>query len=144
MHRRFTLRLCLHAVLLVAAVSVLLAGCHKKPEKHVKRYQRLPGKAVPAFMKGSVMEYADLQNLDVFPVSGYGLVANLDSTGDCTAPTAVREYMTKEMQKHRFGSESLPGTSDVTPSRILRDPRFAIVRVDGMLPPGIRRGQHFD
>lgn len=147
MHLRFTHRLCV--VLLVVATAapamVALSGCYKKkPEKQVKRYQKLPDKEVPAYMKGSVMEYADLQNVEAFPVSGYGLIANLDSTGDSTAPTAVREYMTKEMQKHRFGSESIPGMSDVTPSLVLRDPRFAIVRVDGYLPPGIRKGQHFE
>ena len=133
---------CLAAAIVAPLLSV---GCiTMKPEKVVPTYAELPEKQVPTFLKGTVIAVADLGNTEPAPVSGYGLVANLDGTGDSTAPNAVRDYMEKEMLKHRFGSETLPGMSDVTPQRILRDPRFAIVRVDGFLPPGIRRGEHFD
>jgi hypothetical protein len=33
---------------------------------------------------------------------------------------------------------------ELTPSRILADPRFAIVKVEGLLPPGVRKRQTFD
>lgn len=146
MHHRFVQRLCVVVTAAAVAAPVLttVSGCTKQPEKKVTRYQPLPEKEVAGFMRGSVMEFADIQNLEAFPVSSYGLVANLNGTGNSTAPSAVRQYMTKEMQKHRFGSESIRGLANVTPAMVLRDPRFAIVRVDGYLPPGIRKGQHFD
>jgi hypothetical protein len=36
------------------------------------------------------------------------------------------------------------GLEDITPERVLRDPRFAIVRVEGLIPPGARPLDRFD
>lgn len=125
----------------------LVFGCTdeaaKKP-KPVMRYPTLPKKMVPSFMHGTVWERVDVGNTDPYPVSGYGLVVNLDNTGDSTAPTAVRQYMRKEMTKRGFGSKAMPGYEYMPPDRVLRDKRVAIVTVTGLLPPGIRKGQSFD
>src|SRR5207253_5509509 len=77
-------------------------------------------------------------------VSGFGLVSNLDGTGNSDAPSTVRDYIIKEMGKHKWGSKLVTGAPVPSPEEALRDSRNAIVRVDGYLPPGIRQGQTFD
>src|SRR5439155_22467212 len=86
----------------------VIVGCGAQaPPKAVTRYESLGPKKVPEFLQGTVLERADLLNTEPFGVSAYGLVANLRNTGDCQAPTAVREYMIRQMVKHQFGQRSL-------------------------------------
>jgi hypothetical protein len=133
------------AVALWLAVGLVAQGCSsRKPPVAVSRYPTLPPKKVPDFLKDTIFEKTDLLNTEPFVVSGFGLVANLNGTGSSDVSNAVRDYMIKEMQKHKFGSDLLRGMKDVPPERVLRDPRFAIVRVDGYMPPGIREGETFD
>ncbi len=106
-------------------------------------YPTLPPKNVPVVFKNSLLERCDLSNTDMFQVSGYGLVVNLAGTGDSQAPNLVRNYIVELMVKHKWGS-SLSGIAMPTPEQALRDPRVAIVQVDGLLPPGVRQGQPFD
>jgi flagellar basal body P-ring protein FlgI len=127
----------------------MVAGCSslapKKPVERPKLYDKLEAKTgVPAFMSRSIWEKVDVGNTDPFQVSGYGLVVNLDNTGDSTAPTAVKEYIIKLMLKHGYGSKLNPGWENQPPERVLRDKRVAIVQVVGMLPPGVRKGETFD
>ena len=96
------------------------------------------------FMHRTIWEKVDVGNTDPFQVSGYGLVVNLDNTGDSTAPVAVKEYMIKLMLKHGYGSKLNPLWQNQPPERVLRDKRVAIVQVVGMLPPGVRKGETFD
>lgn len=132
---------------LVAAGLLLPAGgcIRKKPPAPVTRYQPLPGKDVPPFLRGTIFERSDVIDLDPLVVSGFGLVVNLDETGDNTqVPTPVREYMVREMVKRGFGSKLMPGFERTMPEDVLRDPRTAIVRVDALVPPGARRGDFVD
>jgi hypothetical protein len=143
-HHRASRRLA--AIALAAALAV--AGCSSKPKVDSKvkiptRYTSLPAKKVPAVFKDTVYEKCDLINTEPFLVNGYGFVSNLSNTGSCEAPNAVREYMVKEMIKHKWDSR-LIGIRTPTPEEAMRDPRNAIVQVDGYLPPGIRKGQRFD
>lgn len=127
--------------------AALLPGCAQKPvpaEVTPPRYATLPPREVPAVLKGTILEIADLAEVQPRRVSGYGLVVNLEGTGDTTAPNAVREFMIKQMIKRGFGSQNLPGFEGVSPERVLRDPRVAIVRVDAFVPPGARKGQRMD
>ncbi|MGB7157504.1 MAG: flagellar basal body P-ring protein FlgI [Tepidisphaeraceae bacterium] len=125
---------------------MLASGCSRKVKNKapVSRYTALPEKKVPEFLKDTIFERTELANADPYLISGFGLVANLDGTGNSDAPNAVRDYMIKQMQQHRFGSAQQPGFQDIPPERVLRDPRFALVRVDGYLPPGVREGDYFD
>ena len=134
------------SLLLIAGVATSLSCSDSKKHKPVAiapRYSSLPAKKVPDVFKDSILEKCDLIRTEPFLVSGYGLVVNLNNTGDTKAPNAVREYIVKEMDKHKWGS-SLVGIKTPQPIEALRDPRLAIVQVDGYLPPGIRRGQRFD
>jgi hypothetical protein len=129
------------------ACAVLAIGCKPSPPppRPVARYQRMPLRKVPDFLDRSIMQQCDLAATDPLNISAYGLVAHLRDTGDSTAPTAVRTWMLDQMAKRGFGQQRT-GYSDpqYQPEAILNDPRFAIVRVDGYLPPGSRKGQTFD
>jgi hypothetical protein len=131
-----------------AGVLIGAGGCEepaKKPQP--PRYETLPPKNLPVFLKGTVLERMDHLNPEPLQVSNYGLVVNLPGTGDGTAPTKVREYIIKEMVKRGFGTmASKQGLEYLTPEKVLDNPRknVAIVRVDGFMPPGVRQGQTFD
>ncbi len=134
--------------ILVCALLVGVIGCGGKKkttrqELLSSHYQVLPPKQVPEYLKDTVLERCDLMNAQPFPVSGFGLVANLRGTGDTFAGTAVREYIRSTAIKRGFGSRQL-GFENMQPEEILKDPRFAIVRIDGFIPPGARKHQRFD
>ncbi|MCY2953433.1 MAG: flagellar basal body P-ring protein FlgI [Planctomycetota bacterium] len=109
------------------------------------RYANLgPKEKVPAFMKGTVYEVADVTNKDLYPVYGYGLVVGLANTGDNNGTSqALRNFMVDEMVRHGFGSQD-ERLRDMKPELMIRDPRCAIVEVYGFLPPGARAGQPMD
>ncbi|WP_428937042.1 flagellar basal body P-ring protein FlgI [Fontivita pretiosa] len=141
--RRVLIILC---ACLIVPIGLGCGGKKKKVDpagKLTSRYQSLPPKQVPAFLKDSIIERCDLSNIEPFPVSGFGLVANLHDTGDCFAGTAVREYIRTLAVKHGFGSK-VRGLDNIQPEDILRDPSFAIVRVDALIPPGARKYQRLD
>lgn len=127
----------------------LLSGCSGSRASKVKappltsRYHELPARDLPPFLKDTILDRCELQNVLPAPISGYGLVSNLRGTGNTYAGLAVREYIRKMMITHRFGSSQF-GFDNMQPEDILRDPRFAIVRVDGLIPPGARKHQRFD
>jgi hypothetical protein len=131
------------ACLVIAAVA---GGCgdnkKKKPTTLPSRYATLPPKKVPAVFKDSLLERCDLINTEPFLVSGYSVAVNVDG-GDGQAPNLVRQYIVNEMVKHKWGS-TLSGIRMPSPEQALRDPRVAIVQVDGYLAPGARKGQPFD
>src|SRR6476469_5112368 len=137
--------------LLLGAVATAGIGCGGKTttpaaEKQkvlVSRYQTLPPKQVPAFLKDSILERCDLGNVQPMVVSGFGLIANLRGTGDTFAGTAVREYIRKQMVRHGVGSK-VANTDNIQPEDILKDPRWSIVRVDALIPPGTKKYQQFD
>ncbi len=93
-----------------------------------------PAENLPDFMKGTIYELAVTMDTEPMLVSGYGLVANLRNTGDSTVPMVVREYILRDMLKR-----GIPRAEE-----ILNDKRVAIVQVEGVMPPGIRRGEQFD
>ncbi len=145
--RRFPRFFCRGWLGCVAMSLPLLGGCaeDKKPAPPPPKYESRPAKlGLPAFMHDTIWERVDVGNTEPFQVSAYGLVVNLDNTGDSTAPTAVKEYIKKEMVRHKYGSLLNPGYESQTPDRVLADKRVAIVQVVGQLPPGVRKGQTFD
>ncbi|HEV2687829.1 MAG TPA: flagellar basal body P-ring protein FlgI, partial [Bryobacteraceae bacterium] len=134
------------AALCTGLVSgAMMVGCNHDVKRPIikEKYPSLPAKIVPPYMHRTIYEEVDLGNTDPYPISSYGLVVGLSNTGDTTAPTAVREYMIKEMTKHGFGSRTI-GMERQSPEVVLRDRSVAIVQVVGMLPPGVRKYQNFD
>jgi hypothetical protein len=147
MHLRAHIALVRSAVV-VAVVGALVGGCTVPKEaspQPIAKYSILPPLAnLPEVFRNTVLEKAETQNLGPLRASNYSLVVNLDYTGDSTAPTPVRDYIIKEMAKRGFGSQNTPGMDALTPEKVLADKRVAIVRVDGYIPVGARKGQAFD
>jgi len=108
-------------------------------------YATLPPRTnLPAFMKGTIYEFADVENKEPYPVSGYGLVVGLSNTGDNSGtPLAVRNAIVDEMVRHGLGSTD-DRLKQYKPEAMLRDPQTAIVEVYALLPPGSRAGQNVD
>ncbi|HMO26999.1 MAG TPA: flagellar basal body P-ring protein FlgI, partial [Tepidisphaeraceae bacterium] len=137
----------LRPIALTLALTGVGVGCTKpaiQPNTIPPRYTALPAREVPDYLRGTILQIADLAETQPKLISGFGLVVNLEGTGDSAAPNPVREYMLKQMTKHGFGSTNLPGYERLSPDRVLRDPRTTIVRVDGFVPPGARRGDRID
>jgi hypothetical protein len=131
----------LRVVIGVAAGAVLLAGCGSAPApKIVNKYPSLPLRVVPPYLDETILQYTDMTGTEPFHVSGYGLVANLNGTGGSRAPTAVHDYISKEISRHMTGGE-LANAADEDPETLLRNRSFAIVRVDALVPPGARAGE---
>ncbi len=128
------------------AAALLPAGCSRTlpPRMVTSRYPQLPAKTVPDFLQGSILERVDLAHTDFARVSGYGLVVNTDGTGDGSAPNAIRQYIIKEMERKGYGMRDSAFNRTISPEQVLADPRNAIVRVDGFVPPGAHKGQRFD
>ena len=95
-------------------------------------------------MQGTIFERVNLMNTQPFAVSGYGLVGRLRGTGGQPGAQSVREYMIREMYKHGFGQKNVPDFANQQPEDVLADTHYAIVRVDGFIPPGARANQTFD
>jgi flagellar basal body P-ring protein FlgI len=124
-------------LLLGISALVLVAGCTEEPPKPTNRYPVLAPREVPAYLRDSILEYTDLTGTEPYPISGYGLVTHLHDTGGSRVPTPVRAFMTKELARHDFGSFASGWAS---PEQILARRDVAIVRVDGLIPPGARAG----
>jgi len=138
----------LRGALVAAATAALLTGCAKNdPPKIAKPpYPNIGLRSnLPSYLKDTVLERTDLSNTGPLAVSSYGLVVNLRYSGDSnTAPTAVREWMMKEMGRHGMGGHRIPGYEMMTPERALSDKRNSIVVVGAYIPPGARVGQRVD
>ncbi|GAB4189173.1 MAG: hypothetical protein Kow00105_03680 [Phycisphaeraceae bacterium] len=130
----------------VAGLLIGVAGCESSDG---------PGRAAgvapapvytgPAYLRGTIGSMVRLRPGTDQPllVSGYGLVVNLNGTGSTSAPPAIREALINQMKKFGLGSANLR-TQHMTPQRVLADPNTAVVRVDGLIPPGATPGLRFD
>src|SRR3954462_7055288 len=91
------------------AISICaFGGCtptRPKAKPPAPRYTTLPPKNLPAFMKGTILEAADVENKDPYPVSGFGLVIGLAHTGNNDkVPPTIRGTIINEMVRHGLGS----------------------------------------
>jgi hypothetical protein len=123
-----------------------LTGCQSQPpppheEPH---WPTLPLVAVPDFMHATLFERVRFTNLETTSVYGYSLAVGLHGTGDSTAPSIIRDYITKQILLRGFDSWQHGEYHNFTPEQMYRDPRVAIVSVEGPLPVGAREGQRFD
>jgi hypothetical protein len=134
----------------IACAALVFAGspgCKptKRSQQSVSRYPSLPLREVPPYLKDTILERTDFLDTQPLPVSGFGLVARLRGTGNNQQlPTAVRNYIVKEMVKNGIGSHNTPEDHRVTPEEMLNDPSISVARVDALIPPGARKGDRFD
>jgi len=99
---------------------------------------------LPAYLRGSLYDRAFVLGNEPLNISAFSLVGQLRGTGSCVAPPTVRSYMIKELYRRGFGNPQVPVYGQIQPAEVLADPNYAIVRVDGEIPPGARQGDWFD
>ena len=136
-------------VLAVLAVGLLVAsGCAGQAKKKrasttqpVVRYQSYGLREVPEYLKNTVYERVNVQDLRPMVVSGWGLVTQLRGTGDNSAiPTPVRDYIRRELLRLGYSTVQNP----IGPEQVMRDPTNAVVRVDTLIPAGARQNDRVD
>jgi hypothetical protein len=123
----------------------------KKKEPPKPKYATQPLREVPPWLEKSIFQYADLGGTQPYIVQGFGLVVNCDAVanskiepGSQRYPTAVREYMLREMQKRGVGSVNNVVGDKFSPSKMLADPKNSIVIVRSLIPPGARKESSVD
>ncbi|MEM1446090.1 MAG: HEAT repeat domain-containing protein [Planctomycetota bacterium] len=135
---------------LSAALLGVLPGCGGQKEVVADTPAAAPGVTFtgPRELRGTIGSLARLEGTDPLPVNRFGLVVNLDGTGSNIVPEWMRTWLVNEMQKLGVGRRSIiarnPEWEFMTPQRILDDPRTAVVRVSGLIPPGATKNTRFD
>jgi flagellar basal body P-ring protein FlgI len=71
---------------------------------------------------------------DPTPVESVALITGLDNTGEDPAPSPERAALLHELQT--IGVQN--------PNQLLASPSTALVRVRGLIPPGVQKGDKFD
>lgn len=127
----------------------LLAGCSREAPKPdpVPRYRTLgPKPDIAPHLRGTILETVDVHGIEPVIIAGYGVVVNLDNTGrDDGIPTPVREAVLNTATIRGIGSQHTAGAlGSVSTARFISDARNAIVLVEGVVPPGARRGDRVD
>lgn len=137
------------AGLCVVVVVAAIAGCNRTvdPTPPAPRYATLgPKEEFPEHLRGTIFELVDVGGTQPLSAAGYGLVVNLENTGrDDGIPTAVREHILNTAITRGFQNALTDGPlGSIAPAAVLADPRTAVVRVEGVIPPGAHAGQRID
>ncbi len=136
--------LSLMALLTALAPAFMGTGCSSSPEKPVLTPPPLPTYTGEPYLYGTVGSLANLKAFEPLLVSGYGLVVLPPGTGTGSSdvPSYLRQWMINEMRRKGLGSFQF-GTEDLSPRRVLESRDTAIVRVEGLIPPGATKGTNF-
>ncbi len=122
---------------------LLSAGCG--PEKSASKEEAPPVPAYqgPDFFRKTVGAVAQVRQYQPVLVGGFGLVVGLDGTGSGDVPPQLRKQMVSRVTKGGFGRRAL-GYEQLTPEQVLSSDDTAVVRVEGVIPPGAPKGTRFD
>ena len=81
-----------------------------------------------------VSKFAHPYGLNYVAVESVALVTGLDGTGEDPSPTPRRAELLDEMSRRQVEK----------PGRVLASPDTSLVIVRGYIPPGVKKGDHFD
>jgi flagellar basal body P-ring protein FlgI len=110
------------------SLAMFVAGCGQNTRKV----------SAPKLPSGAISSFAEVVAFVPIPVQGYGLVAGLPGTGSGQCPPQIRAYL------KQYILTQLPKDSFVSADRLIDSPDTAIVKIDGMMPPGGEKGEIFD
>jgi len=130
------------ALWVAACVSLLGVGCAGK-KKQPPAVPPPPTFTGADFLHGTVQSVATLRGYRPVLVSMWGVVGNLPQTGSAEVPAFMRTWLFNEMRRRGVGSYRL-GTEDQPPAALLASRTMAVVRVEGLIPPGAVPGTRFD
>lgn len=132
------------AMFVALPLAGVLVGCSDKSE--VIGPQAAPPPTVftgPTYLHGTVGSMTRVAGHDPLPVSGWGFVSGLQGTGSADVPAFMSTWLTNEMRRRGVGSYRL-GTQQMSVQELLSSQDTAVVRVDGLIPPGAIAGARFD
>jgi hypothetical protein len=98
---------------------------------------------VQPIMRGTVAAEAAFTGDQPTVVRGYGLVIELKNTGGKLMPASVRASMLQEMARRGVGNTAT-GWRGLSPEQMLDSETTAVVIVEGVIPPGGVKNEHFD
>ncbi len=116
----------------VLSLCAVLFGCAASP-KNSKLTTGSGGMADPAGLQ-LVSRLTRVWGTKPQRVDGVSLVVGLHGTGSDPPPAGDRDALLSEMQTRQVDK----------PNSVLASPSTALVRVTGRIPPGARKGDHFD
>jgi len=123
-----------------------IAACSSR--KTVERPQGVappPAVTGPDHFKGTVGSLCRIRGYSATLVSGYGLVAlpQGSGTGSAEVPAYLRQWMLQEMRRRGFGTARY-GMQNLTAESFFASKDTAVVAIQGLIPPGAKRGTRFD
>lgn len=98
------------------------------PNAHLDKLLKVPD------MPDLVRQAAVPHGLTFVSVEGVAAVSRLAGTGGTVPPSGLRDELVDEMKKHEVPD----------PNKFLELPETALVRVQAIIPPGVRRGDPID
>lgn len=114
------------------AVLLGLLGCVNPATRSQKADEPEP---VPEYEVQTVGDMTSgFANAEPVPVSGVGLVTNLQGTGGDAPPSSFRKYLEADLRKRGFEHVD----------QLLKSPDTAMVFVSAMIPPGSHKGDMMD
>ncbi len=120
---------------LLAASLVMLGGCNMisnwrgdDPDAKLDKLLKVP--ELPDLIRQAAMP----TGLTFVSVEGVAAVNGLPGTGGVVPPSPLRDQLVEEMKKHDVAD----------PNLFLERPETALVRVQAIIPPGVRRGDPID
>lgn len=139
---RLWFRLALLCLLVMA--GMVLNACENEVLDEPIATEAPPTYTGPQYLRGSIGSLTRVQGYDPLLVSSFGLVVNLSGdTGSIGVPAYLRQRMVNYARRMGLGSAQFD-TQDMPPEQVLADPRTAVVKVSGLIPPGASEGQRFD
>ena len=130
---------------LFGACLLLQVGCTSSPDQYDvdDSSEVAPTFSGPTYLRGTVGSYGSFTNNAPTYVGGYGMVVDLNGTGSGEVPGFLREFLINEMRRNNLGSVQF-GTQRFGSERVMADLGSSVVAVEGLIPPGARRGSKFD
>ncbi len=130
----------------VLAMGALIggAGCESTPAPNRAIAASAPVFTGESYLHGSVGSLCSLRQFEPLLVSGFGVVVLPPGTGTGSAdvPSHMRQWLINEMRRKGLGQYNL-GTEELTPRKLLATRDVAVVRVEGLIPPGATVGTTF-
>lgn len=140
-------------LVLIAGLSLCLAGCEEKAKKIErpsgtlsKKDAKLQQTALAAAMQGTIGSVAYAEGgLRLMRVRGYGLVTGLAGKGSRRCPESLRAYLADSIRRTRLSDPYRHKSgNEPSPDKLISSPDTAVVLVEAEIPAGASKGRLFD
>lgn len=122
------------ALLLFLVVATSLIGCSQLRPFGKDKKKQGENSLAPFGRATLIRDYASPSNMHFAAIEGFGVIWNLRGTGSEVPPGFDREYVLRELQKRQV----------VRPEELLSTKNTSVVRLQGIIMPGMRAGDRFD